>query len=137
MHNLLMVIILACGLTGHAYAEVKIVVNNDSSIESLDAKNIEALFLGRKKKFPDGTKAVPVTLGKGAISAEFLKTYVKRSESQFSCHWKKAIFSGQGKPPKKFTSETELLSYIAATPGTIGYVSAAADLSSSKTIVIK
>jgi ABC-type phosphate transport system substrate-binding protein len=119
-----------------AYADVQIIVHPRSSLGSVSSQELEDLYLGRKKKLSDGVNAEPVDLGISALQEAFLKNYVKRSESQYRTHWKKAVFTGQGKPPKKFDTEAELIAYVAATPGALGYVSLEADVSSVKVLSV-
>lgn len=129
--------IAVAGCITMAQAEVRIVVNTGAGIDTIDAKTVENLFLGRKKELPNGTKAVPVTLSEGAVHEEFLAGFVSRSSSQFKSHWKKAVFTGQGQPPKEVKTEAELIEYVAATPGAIGYVGASADVSKVKVVAKK
>jgi hypothetical protein len=53
----------------------------------------------------------------------FLKNHVGESPEEFRTQWRKEIFTGQGSMPKAFDSESDLIEYVAATPGAVGYVS--------------
>ena len=113
-----------------------IVANNSVGSNSISAKDAGDIFLGRKKKLDDGSKAKLASLKEGDTHKAFLEQFVKRSNSQFRSHWKKAVFTGQGKPPKSFATEDELVAYVASTPGAIGYVDSATDTSSVKVLSI-
>lgn len=132
-----MMLTLVCSLFGITKGEVKVIVNTSTGVSALDEQMVEDLFLGRKKKMSDGSNAIPVILASGPVHEEFLKSFVNRSSSQFNSHWKKAVFTGQGKPPKKFNSEPELIAYVAETPGAIGYASTEADVSSVTVVTSK
>ena len=137
MRKWMIVLIAVCGCIMSAQSEVRVIVNSGAGVETIDAKNIEKLFLGRTKALPDGSKVALATLGNTAIHEEFLAAFVNRSSSQFKSHWKKAVFTGQGKPPKEFKTEAEMIKYVAATPGAIGYVGSGADVSGVKVVAKK
>ncbi len=84
---------------------------------------VQNIFLGKVTKI-EGTKVLFVILKSGDVHADFLKTYLSRTQAQYKKYWKKLIFSGKGKSPKAFKTEAELLEYIAQTPGSLGYVGA-------------
>lgn len=90
----------------------------------LSKTDVQNLFLGKKTKI----EAVPVTiviLQEGATHEQFLKDYLSRTPDQYTKYWKKLIFTGEGKAPKSFATEAELLAYVAQTDGAMGYVSTA------------
>lgn len=91
----------------------------ESSLSKTDVQNI---FLGKKTKV-DSTKISFVILKEGDIHEGFLKEYLSRTPSQYDKYWKKMIFTGQGKAPKVFKTEEELVEYIKTTEGVIGYIS--------------
>lgn len=129
--NILLFILLFPFYCSNCFADaipVKLITNSENSLEKVDIRFIEKLFLGKTKKWSDGKKAIPLVLKNKAIHSEFLKQYVKKSVSKFSNYWKKLIFTGRGIPPKEFSSEQEVIEYIKTHPGSIGYVSADTDL---------
>ena len=83
-------------------ADVVLVVNPAYPHDSIDREDIEKIFLGRKKMISGGKRVVLTDLAGNDIHKEFLEAYIGRSESQFRNYWKKAVFSGQGKPPRAF-----------------------------------
>jgi ABC-type phosphate transport system substrate-binding protein len=139
---LLMVFLTVLALLGIAgvmtAAEKVVVIANKSLPDSSLAKNdLKQIALGDKTTVSNNEKVTFVTLEQGAVHEEFLKGYVEKSSFQFSNYWKQMIFTGKGKPPRAFKSEAELISFVAATKGAIGYVSAGADVSSVKVITIQ
>ena len=62
----------------------------------------------------------------GDVYNTFIKEVVKKTSSQFTTFWKRAIFTGKGTPPKDFGDDATLVKFVAETPGAIGFVSAAA-----------
>lgn len=101
-----------------------IVIGNRSvPVSELSPKEIQKIYLGKKKLWSNGLKVVFVMLGKGDVSKKFLKSYVKKNPSMYSKYWKKKMFTGAGTPPVIFDKEKELVQYVAKTKGTIGYIS--------------
>ncbi len=122
----------------HADGEqVLVIVNNSVSQADISAKDLGNIFLGKKNSWDGGQKAVPVTLESGSAHETFLKLYVKKNGSQFSTFWKQAVFTGQGIPPKSVSSEEEVVKFVAANPGAVGYISPATAHDGVKILAVK
>jgi hypothetical protein len=100
-----------------------LVANEGVRISEITNADLRAIFMGTKTRFADGSHAVPVTLKGGPAHEVFLKNHVSETPEEFRSQWRKVVFTGQGAMPKAFDSESALLDYVAATPGTVGYVS--------------
>lgn len=59
-------------------------------------------------------------------------------ENDYSTHvdWAKIVFAGKGTPPKTLKSDTEVISWVASTPGAVGYVNSAAADDSVKVLMV-
>jgi hypothetical protein len=51
--------------------------------------------------------------------------------SAVESYWQQAIFSGRSVPPLEKASDAEVLAFVRANPGAVGYVSGGADLGAS------
>ena len=100
----------------------EIMVANAPATEMSQA-DVEKLFLGKTKKWSDGTNVVITTLKSGEVHQNFLTNYVKKQPMQFDNYWKQLVFTGRGKMPNSFGSEDEMLNFISANKGAVGYVS--------------
>lgn len=119
-------------------ADVMVVANGKVADSSLTGDQIKAIFLGQTTSWPSGAKVEFVTLKESSdVHEDFLKKYVGRSSAQFSNYWKQQVFTGKGRMPKHFDSESKLIEYVSATEGAVGYVSAGAAKGSAKAISIK
>ncbi len=119
-------ILIIALLATPAFAEVAVIVNPAVSAD-IDAASVSGLFLGRTRSLPDGTPLAPVVQSSGsAVTDEFCRGALKKTSSQFSAYWSKLVFTGKGKPPKEAASDAEVMALVAANPGMIGYVDAAA-----------
>ncbi|MGA9393027.1 MAG: hypothetical protein WBV69_21535 [Candidatus Sulfotelmatobacter sp.] len=100
-----------------------LVANQGVQISAISAADLRNIFTGEKTRFSDGSHAVPVTLKGGPAHEVFLRNHIGESPDEFRARWRKAVFTGQGAMPRAFVSESELIEYVAATPGAVGYVS--------------
>ncbi len=129
---LLMMIPLA--ISSASAGGIQVITSQTTPVETIDDGTIKKIFLGKTKSWPDGNGVEFVVLKSGDAHDGFLKTYVKKSSSQFKTYWKKQVFTGKGKNPKSFDSEGDLVAYIAGKPGAIGYVSAGTDIAGAKVL---
>jgi ABC-type phosphate transport system substrate-binding protein len=127
--------VLSCSL---AKAQAVAVIAN-SSVKASDVSTDELrdVFTGDKSSLHDGSKVNPVTLKGGGVNDAFLKQYVGKSDAAFRTSWRSLVFTGQGSMPKAFDSEAQMVDYVAATPGAIGYVGAGTPHDKVKTLAVK
>lgn len=121
-------------ISSMVYAGGVVVTNKNVSAGAVNADTIKKIYSGHITKWPDN-QAIVVAMMEGSDShKEFLKTYVNKSESQFSAAWKKMMFTGQASYPKSFDSVQSLIDFVAKTPGAIGYVDSAAKTDGVNTV---
>jgi ABC-type phosphate transport system substrate-binding protein len=117
--------IIALGLlviTNTALAELVVVVNPSNS-NALNEKVVQRIFLGKDKKFADGTETIAVNLvGDNALRAQFDQDILGRSSSQVAAYWSKLVFTGKGIPPKEVSSDADVIDLVAKNPSVIGYI---------------
>ncbi len=115
---------------------VVLIANSGIGEESLSQKDVQAIFLNKKKSLLNGKIKIAIQKN-AAVHEEFLKTYVKKSPSQFKSYYKKLIFTGKGKAPKSVADDNAMLVFVASTPGALGYVSEGSALDQVKIIKIQ
>ncbi len=116
--------------------DVVLVCHKSVPEDSLTRRDIKNIFLGKKTEWADSQKIVFVTL-KGSEAHEFfLREYLGKTMFQYANYWKKQLFTGKGRPPRSFDTDTELIKYVANTKGAIGYVSSGADRDSVKVVSV-
>jgi len=121
-----------------AAQEYKVIVNSANSTSDLPADVAAKLFLKQATKFPNGTPAQPVDLGKASgVRAAFSKGVLGRAVSAVESYWQQQIFSGKDVPPATKASDDEVIAFVKANPGAIGYVSASAGTAGVKVIDVK
>jgi ABC-type phosphate transport system substrate-binding protein len=116
--------------------DVLIVVNGNAGVTQITEMQLHDIFTGTRTRFENGNRAVPVILKGGPVHEVFLHRHVGDTPDEFRVRWRKAVFTGQGSMPKECNSEAELLNYVQATPGAIGYVSRMSGNAGVKLLVI-
>jgi ABC-type phosphate transport system substrate-binding protein len=120
-----MTVVLSLLLCGAVMADQLVIVNKGVSVDSMDAKTLQKIYMGKKTKWDNGDKIVPITLNEGSVHDDFLKNIVKKSSTQFLTYWKQMIFTGKGIPPKSVPSDADVVSFVSGTAGAIGYIDSA------------
>lgn len=124
--------------TPAAAQDVKIIVNSANSTADLPGDVVTKLFLKQTTKFPNGTAAQPVDQAKGsAVRAAFSKGMLGRGVAAVESYWQQQIFSGKDVPPPTKASDDEVVAYVKANAGAIGYVSAGASTAGVKVVDVK
>jgi ABC-type phosphate transport system substrate-binding protein len=119
-----------------AAADVQIIANASVAASELSANDVKEIFLGAKGAVA-GSDVVPVLANDGAAHEAFLKTYIGKSDQGLRNHFKSLVFTGKGSMPKSFANDAEIIRYVAATKGAIGYISGSADPGAAKKITVR
>ncbi len=115
------------GLTAGARAQEGVFIVHpavtDTALSPVDLKDV---LLGSITKWPGAGIAIKlVVLADGPLHTKLIKDFTQRTPDQFEKFWKKRVFTGTGVMPALARDEAELVAYVAANPGAIGYVSPA------------
>lgn len=117
---ILIVVGLAFSLS--AYAEYVVVVNPGNT-SSIGNKDIENLFLGKTKSFPDSSPASPVNQeDTSPIRTAFDTSILGKTGAQMKSYWAKLVFTGKAVPLKELPSDADVIKAVASDPAAIGYV---------------
>ena len=99
------------------------IIVHPSNSATLDEKTVQRIFLGKEKKFSDGSETIPVNQSADStVRADFDENVLGRSSSQVSAYWSKLVFTGKGVPPKEVANDAEVIDLISKNPSAIGYV---------------
>ncbi len=115
---------LACLLSSHlVFAEVAIIVNAENAVNNLTTKQVRAIFLKKKRFFPNGSPVIPVDQPEGSVvRAEFNKKVLRKRANQLNAYWSKLIFTGKAQPPEVIGDDMAVKEWVAETPNAIGFV---------------
>ena len=115
--------LILCLSFSFAIADVIIIANSASTDRVLTKSDMKRIYLGRKQKWKDGSPIHPAMLKDSPVHEEFLNDYIEKTSASFMLFWKREIVAGTGLPPKSFNTEADLVDYVSATEGAVGYIS--------------
>jgi hypothetical protein len=106
-----------------AAGDFVLVANIANGLTSITRQDAQLIFLSRKRLWPDNTIIAPVINENPQIYESFSYTLLKRSPRQYLIFRKKMLFRGQGMPPPTVATDQEVVAFVAAHVGGLGYVS--------------
>lgn len=119
------VILLSLAISSPAIAQPCVVITTaDQSIRQLSSVDVERIFLGKMKKWPDGTVITVVYNDEDLIRATFSEKYLRRSWRQVSIYWRKKLYSGRSMLPIFVAGDDRVKEYLLSHPNAISYVAA-------------
>lgn len=128
--------LLLCSVAGAADSYL-VVINSANPVTSVGRRDVSAFFLRRTSQWDDGTPVLPVDGPDSPARESFSKDVHGRKTAAIKSHWLQVIFSGRGVPPPAKTSDTEVIDYVKAHPGAIGYVAATTDTQNVKLLKVQ
>jgi ABC-type phosphate transport system substrate-binding protein len=102
-------------------AEAGEVIAHDSV--SLNADEVRDVFLG-EKQFSSNLRLVPVD--NNAVQTEFLARVLQTDRQKYVARWTRKTFREGLPAPVVKGSDAEVIAFVRATPGAVGYVSGTA-----------
>ena len=103
----------------------KVIVNRTNPATALTRAELSHVFLKKAGAWPGGRPAVPVDLrGDAPARRGFSKSVHGREPQAIRAFWQQQIFSGRAVPPVEKASEADVIAFVRATPGAVGYVAA-------------
>ena len=102
----------------------QIVVSASNPLSTLDARDVSRMFRKDITRWPDGSPVTPVDQKPDSPTRlAFSASVHGRSPALIAEFWRQQIFSGRSVPPAEKSTDAEVLDFIRANPGSIGYVS--------------
>ena len=127
MRRLLVLLLLASILPASVRAAdtstIAVIVNPSSGVDRLTREEVIDIFLGRYRKLPSGTMALPIDVAESSAErARFYQWLVKKSSAEMSSYWARLVFSGQTSPPFQVPDAKTALDLVRSNPNAIAYV---------------
>ena len=122
---------------GEASAQqYQVVVNAGAGMSQISTDDLSKIFRKKSRNLPSGEAARPVDQDLDASVREaFSQAVIGRSAYQMQFYWSQLIFSGKEVPPETKGSDADVLAYVAANAGAIGYVSRGASVGAGVRVV--
>lgn len=131
--SVLVLAVLAAGAAPVVSADVKfrVIVHPVVKGSQIPRASLGQIFLKQAARWGDGHRALPVDQSvRSPIRQAFCADVLQQEIDQVQGYWYRRMADGVMPPPVKATDE-EVVSYVASTPGAIGYVSAGTSLPDS------
>lgn len=116
-------LVLQLVLAGSAGAEeILVVINPAAPVDRLSPDQLKEAYLG-DAFFWGSVKIHPAELRlPPELYAGFLQAIASMSPERYEVYWIRKVFREGGMPPRPFDSAADILSYVARTPGGLGFV---------------
>jgi len=109
--------------------DFKIVINETNRTSSISKRDVSRCFMKQTNTWISGQPVVPVDLAASSETRQAFSVAIhNRDVNAVKSYWQREIFSGRGVPPAEKASDQEVLAFVRANPGAVGYVSADADV---------
>lgn len=119
-----------------AHAEVVVVMSAKSTVGSLTQAQVSQIFLAKSLGLPGGGTAVPIDQDEGSATRNaFYSQVTGKDAAQMKAYWSQLMFTGKAQRPKKVSGDDAVKKAVAASPGAIGYIDAAAVDGSVKVVL--
>jgi ABC-type phosphate transport system substrate-binding protein len=115
----------------------QLIVNPENSASRLDKRFVAEAFLRKRTRWGGDRAILPVDLGqKSRARSAFSQQVLGRDVASVRRYWAQLVFSGRGVPPPELASDGDVIKYVAAHSGAIGYVAPGAELSGVKVVEV-
>lgn len=122
---------MASGVRPSAEAEAFVVIVNVANpVSSVGGELLSGLFLKRVTQWDGGLPAQPVDLTPDSpVRSSFSQQIHHKATPAVKAYWQQMIFSGREVPPPEKPSPRDVVAFVSANRGGVGYVPAGTALS--------
>lgn len=114
-----------------ADAAYRVIVHPQVKGTQIPRAVLSSIFLKQAPRWGDGRPVLPVDQSvRSAVRISFSGNVLQQGIVEVQVYWQRKMAAGVTPPPVK-TSDEEIVSFVASTPGAIGYVSASTRLPDS------
>ena len=107
--------------------ELAVIVNAEHPSDGLSLQDCRQAFLKQFETWPTGVPLRPADyLGEDMLRAVFLRKVVRYSDLELAQYWTQRRYVEGVATPARFETQADVIEYVAAHEGAIGYVHASA-----------
>ncbi len=105
------------------FADIVVIVNAESKVESLDRNYAKMIFMKKIKRLPSGEVLIPLDHNsESEIYNSFYKSVANKNKSRMSKYWAKRNFTGKGEAPEVLSSDEEVIRRVMNSITSVGYI---------------
>ena len=118
-------VVAALGLASFAPPpEYVLVVNPSNPASAVSRAEAARMFLKKVAAWPDGRTVTAIDQERTSpVRQAFSRDIHHKDADGIAAYWQTAVFSGRDVPPPVGRSDDDVLAFVRANPGAIGYVS--------------
>ncbi len=138
--RLKLVVALGLGLWGpRGWSDegCQIIVHASNPVKAIEREKLLRIFLKMQTRWDSGEPVLPVDQADGPARAAFFRQVLDKSPGGVKHYWEQRIFSGTDVPPPQRASDAEVIEFVKARPGAVGYVSNATGADGVKVVEVK
>jgi hypothetical protein len=116
----------------------KVIVHPENPATAVDRDFLRDAYLKRAGDWSTGETIRPVDLPASFPARQrFTRDVLRKTPAQLTTYWNQQIFSGKAVPPPEAESPADVISYVLANRGAVGYVPANVDPGRAKVIEVR
>jgi ABC-type phosphate transport system substrate-binding protein len=114
------------------------VVNAGNALAGVDRQFLTDAFLKKTTAWPNGDVIRPVDLPPSSpVRRGFTEDVLHKSVAEVKGYWQQRIFSGRDVPPPELDRDEDVVEYVRAHSGGVGYVSRGARIDGVKPLAVQ
>ncbi len=104
-------------------ADLYVIVNARSGVQSLSRRDVMGLFTGRVRTLPGDTMAgVYDQPADSPARAAFYQRIAGMDLARINSYWSRLLFTGQVQPPQPLSGDAAVIATVRGNPAAVGYV---------------
>ena len=124
MKTMIKVFVLIVSLTVTRAQAGQTVIIGHENVPKMDASTIQKIYTGKIISVAS-ISITPVAFKPGTPArTRFLREFLRQDEDKYTAYWTVRRYIGKGIPPTELSGTAEVVRYVVATPGAIGYLDA-------------
>jgi hypothetical protein len=137
--GIIALVLATSAITGRAADErFKVIVHPGNSIAWIERAFLCNAYLKKEIEWSDGSTILPVDLAtRYSVRDQFTHEVLRKTSAQLKNYWNQRIFSGKGTPPPEARVIADVIAYVLANHGAVGYIPAEVDPGGAKVIEVR
>jgi ABC-type phosphate transport system substrate-binding protein len=115
-----------------------VIVHQNNPVTAIDRDFLRDAYLKKATDWGNGDTIRPVDLSnRFGVRDVFTRDVLRKTPAQLRSYWNQQIFSGKGTPPVEADSIAEMIDYVVANAGALGYLPAGTAPGRAKVVEVK